>query len=198
VHCGRRGRGLARSMTDVSGIGDLLPDGAVIDDWAFEPCGYSMNASHEQHYYTIHITPELAFSYASFETNDPAYRKPEHVATVVRVFSPGSLTLTLTTRGAMQDALVLPRYSLPGLHCASHEHHALTRAVSVYCMSYAKDDVADVMAVAKPAACSDVRRCERSEAHEGSEASDDTTSSDETLPVGEAIEVGEVGEVGEG
>ena len=91
-------RALARLMTARSGIGSLLP-GVQVDDWAFEPCGYSMNGLKAGGlYYTIHITPESGFSYASFETNDPAYRDGRWVQAILDVFCPKQATLTLTTR----------------------------------------------------------------------------------------------------
>lgn len=46
-----------KAMTVASGINKLVP-GAVIDDKAFEPCGYSMNAILYGSYSTVHITPE--------------------------------------------------------------------------------------------------------------------------------------------
>ena len=188
VHQGRRGRSLAQSMTEVSGIGALLPVAAVVDDWAFEPCGYSMNASHEHYYYTIHITPEFAFSYASFETNDPAYRKPEHVAAIVKVFSPALLNVTLTTRTSCGlDAVgELPVYAIDGLPCTSREHHALTSAVSVCCINFGKDASLDqsksarraMLCKAKAQAASPVDEAStggEASIGEGSEASSDDT-----------------------
>ncbi|CAN0513159.1 unnamed protein product, partial [Ectocarpus sp. 12 AP-2014] len=49
-----------------SGIKSVLPN-AALQDHLFEPCGYSMNALEGQAYYTVHVTPEPDFSYASFE-----------------------------------------------------------------------------------------------------------------------------------
>lgn len=50
------------------GIQDLLPN-SYIDDYVFEPCGYSMNGTEGKAFSTIHVTPEDGFSYASFEVN---------------------------------------------------------------------------------------------------------------------------------
>ena len=41
----------------------------MIDDFLFDPCGYSMNGLAEGGFFTIHITPETHCSYVSFETN---------------------------------------------------------------------------------------------------------------------------------
>lgn len=56
----------AAATTASSGIAALLP-GAAIDDYVFEPCGYSMNGVDGTAFTTIHVTPEDGFSYASVE-----------------------------------------------------------------------------------------------------------------------------------
>lgn len=56
----------ARQTTSASGIGSML-SGADIDDFVFDPCGYSMNGCQGEGLSTIHITPEQGFSYASVE-----------------------------------------------------------------------------------------------------------------------------------
>ncbi|KAF3790577.1 S-adenosylmethionine decarboxylase proenzyme [Nymphaea thermarum] len=68
--------GPAKSMTDASGIRSILP-GFDINDFEFEPCGYSMNSikgkalsTIHKALSTIHVTPEDGFSYASFEFVD--------------------------------------------------------------------------------------------------------------------------------
>lgn len=97
------------------GISEILPKGATtIDSFAFEPCGYSANAL-VQHgagegYYTIHVTPEEGWSYASFECNVPlesgldADVPPredgmptllELIQRVTAIFQPGHLSVTL-------------------------------------------------------------------------------------------------------
>ncbi|KAG2279873.1 hypothetical protein Bca52824_051093 [Brassica carinata] len=53
-------------MTRLSGI-DMINANAFICDFAFDPCGYSMNGVDGDRYSTIHVTPEDGFSYASFE-----------------------------------------------------------------------------------------------------------------------------------
>lgn len=55
-------------VTRASGIDTLLP-GSQIQEFCFDPCGYSMNGLLYDSYWTIHITPESHCSYASFETN---------------------------------------------------------------------------------------------------------------------------------
>lgn len=43
--------------------------GWEIDDFVFDPCGYSMNAIQGERYCTIHLTPQDGYSYVSLETN---------------------------------------------------------------------------------------------------------------------------------
>ena len=121
-------------MTALSGIGALLPD-VKVDDWAFEPCGYSMNGLRGGFYYTVHITPESGFSYASFETNDPQYREPRWVERVTATFAPSVLTLTLTTR---KVGCELEAYELIGFERTTLETAQLDKEVSVCAMNFAR------------------------------------------------------------
>lgn len=70
---------------------DAIFPGFLIDDYLFEPCGYSLNAIRGNEYYTIHVTPEAVGSYVSFETN---VRLGNRISTalrnVVEVFQPRS------------------------------------------------------------------------------------------------------------
>lgn len=85
----------AKQLTLKSGIADILP-GAVIDDWLFEPCGYSMNALlPDGIYFTIHITPEEDFSYASFETNAPMRNYTDLIKKVLGIFKPKKFIVSL-------------------------------------------------------------------------------------------------------
>ncbi|KAG7667506.1 hypothetical protein Ndes2526B_g07541 [Nannochloris sp. 'desiccata'] len=100
----------SQETTITSGIANLAPAHAI-DDYVFEPCGYSMNGMSGIEYSTIHITPEDGFSYASFELcgYDPAVHCPaELVARCVSVFAPSSVSVALSA-----DTLV-PGPASPG------------------------------------------------------------------------------------
>lgn len=53
--------------------------GFEIDDFSFNPFGYSMNAIKDHFYCTIHITPQESCSYMSFETNLPTNQQTEGI-----------------------------------------------------------------------------------------------------------------------
>lgn len=87
----------AAEATQKSGIDTIFPN-MTIDDYLFEPCGYSMNGiSKSGNYMTIHITPEPEFSYVSFETNVPRVSYREVIQKVLNIFRPGKFVLTLFT-----------------------------------------------------------------------------------------------------
>lgn len=116
----------AKALSESLGITSIFPPSLTeIDAYAFEPCGYSANAlistgpaaQDGQGYWTIHVTPEEGWSYASFECNVPlpalaahdTAEKQEHaisssnsipnlhqlIQRVVDVFEPGHLSVTL-------------------------------------------------------------------------------------------------------
>lgn len=58
----------AHCIRDFFGIEELLP-GFLIDDFVFDPYGYSLNAISGKQYLTIHVTPQAQSSYVSFESN---------------------------------------------------------------------------------------------------------------------------------
>ncbi|KIJ67674.1 hypothetical protein HYDPIDRAFT_25152 [Hydnomerulius pinastri MD-312] len=107
-----------RTLSSALGITHIFPPHlTTLDAYAFSPCGYSSNAllkwgdaAAEAHtgegYYTIHVTPEEGWSYASFECNVPLSTSPTSSAKdipdlrtlirrVVDIFQPGRLSLTL-------------------------------------------------------------------------------------------------------
>jgi S-adenosylmethionine decarboxylase len=57
-----------KEIRDRTGISGFFPD-AIIDDYLFEPFGYSLNGLLAEGYFTIHITPQPNCSFVSFETN---------------------------------------------------------------------------------------------------------------------------------
>lgn len=108
----------AQSLSSETGISDLFPPHlTTLDAYSFSPCGYSSNSllkwskllpvdQDGEGYYTIHVTPESGWSYASFECNVPLPTSPTHEANsipdlqtlvrrVVRIFQPAKLSLTL-------------------------------------------------------------------------------------------------------
>lgn len=109
---------IGRTLSSTIGISDLFPPHlTTLDAYAFDPCGYSSNALLKwsdgiedgcggEGYYTIHVTPEEGWSYASFECNVPLSTSPSSSAKdipdlhtlirrVVDIFQPGRLSLTL-------------------------------------------------------------------------------------------------------
>ena len=80
-------------MTQRSGLKALIP--GKVDDHAFAPCGYSLNALSFESYTTVHVTPEASCSYASFETNTALKSYGSLVKNVLAVFRPKRVVLTL-------------------------------------------------------------------------------------------------------
>lgn len=93
----------ARRVTIDTGIRGLAPN-ATMDDYVFEPCGYSMNGIESDGVMTIHVTPEDDFSYASVEFccydldmmgNDPQ----AIVRKILEVFGPNQASVSLSVDG---------------------------------------------------------------------------------------------------
>jgi S-adenosylmethionine decarboxylase len=116
----------ASMLADTLGISGIFPPHlTTLDAYSFHPCGYSANAlikwgtdfqenainrtpgspdNSREGYYTIHVTPEEGWSYASFECNVPSHSSRSTrtvpdlkslVQRVVAIFQPSRLTLTL-------------------------------------------------------------------------------------------------------
>lgn len=112
-----------KEMTVKADIASLCP-GALIDEAAFTPCGYSMNALLHDAYTTIHITPEPQCSYVSFETNTSLENYDSLVRNVLGVFRPRRFVLTMFGVEAAMDCIKsLPTnnrcYELPMKGCYS-------------------------------------------------------------------------------
>lgn len=101
---------------------DRLLDDFAIDEFAFEPAGYSLNGLSGDRYMTIHVTPETEGSYASFETNwdfsaDPA----SLISRVIEPFGPESFDVLAFVPGGAPLSLELDGY-------VSRKHVAATLA----------------------------------------------------------------------
>ena len=84
----------AEEMCEAVGIRGLFPN-FTFDLRAFEPCGFSMNAIHNEFYLNCHVTPQLNCSYLSLETNWPLGEYTDIVKKLTDIFNPGNLLLTL-------------------------------------------------------------------------------------------------------
>jgi S-adenosylmethionine decarboxylase len=88
-------RGDAGHVRERLGLADLV-SGFLLDDYLFEPSGYSINAIRGDEYWTLHVTPESNGSYVSFETN---LRNGEELAPVtgmlLELFQPRSFDVFL-------------------------------------------------------------------------------------------------------
>ncbi|KAI3908537.1 hypothetical protein MKX01_009339 [Papaver californicum] len=102
---GTPGEVAGKEMTKLTGINKINPN-ALICDFAFDPCGYSMNGLDSSCYSTIHVTPEDGFSYASFECvgfiDDYNKSIQEILKRVVQIFRPGVMSVSTTSSSPSQ------------------------------------------------------------------------------------------------
>ncbi|CCH59113.1 hypothetical protein TBLA_0B02710 [Henningerozyma blattae CBS 6284] len=100
------GHEMGNEMTRCSKIDKIytLDNNSTIisDSFAFTPCGYSSNnIIDESNYFTLHVTPEKGWSYASFESNIPESRLTNNetnrnvMQRVLDIFRPQEFCLTL-------------------------------------------------------------------------------------------------------
>lgn len=140
---GSGGSAAAEEATTRSGIRDLFPS-AVIDDYMFEPCGYSMNGMVDDAYFTIHITPESHCSYASFESNHPTAASPEFLRRLLAIFCPRRFTVTLFAQDATvmgkTHPLDVPVYDAPATKASCDAavlyFHRACRSANVFDVHY--------------------------------------------------------------
>lgn len=93
---GKSGDSAGKEMTEITGIGNINPR-ALICDYAFDPCGYSMNGLVADRYSTIHVTPEDGYSYASFETVGDKNDVARVLKKVAQVFRPAKMSVSTTS-----------------------------------------------------------------------------------------------------
>ncbi|GLJ11319.1 hypothetical protein SUGI_0151990 [Cryptomeria japonica] len=97
----------SNEMTEASGIDTLLGN-CEICDFAFNPCGYSMNTTERggAGYSTIHVTPEEGYSYASFELMDydlTTLNMQHLLNRVAAIFNPSTFSISLYTNRRIQS-----------------------------------------------------------------------------------------------
>ena len=98
----------AKHTTAASGIGSMLHK-AEIDDFVFEPCGYSMNGCDGDGFSTIHVTPEEGFSYASLELTGYPAKGVEPTAIVTKVcLALMARNLDLLEKCSLAENLLMP------------------------------------------------------------------------------------------
>lgn len=99
INTGVTATATATATTSVSSEFEFLHDA-----FAFTPCGFSSNSICSNigggYYYTLHITPESGWSYASFETNYPFQQNGSVdvltvLTKVLKIFRPRKFSLTL-------------------------------------------------------------------------------------------------------
>ncbi|PXF33177.1 adenosylmethionine decarboxylase [Pokkaliibacter plantistimulans] len=98
-------------------LSELLP-GFTIDDFVFEPYGYSLNAIKDGYYATFHITPQERSSYVSFETNlDVEHEHAELFDRILAIFQPKSydvISFDITPALTVPDKVVcISHYEQP-------------------------------------------------------------------------------------
>lgn len=104
------GHALGTVVSESCGLSNVYPiskyPAARIDAYQFSPCGFSANGvvpapegKTGTHYFTVHVTPEPNFSYASFETNVPHSQSGRETVDILKhvvdIFKPGRFTVTL-------------------------------------------------------------------------------------------------------
>jgi len=76
----------SRKIRDILQLEKIIPH-FMLDDFVFEPFGYSLNAILGDQYFTIHLTPQENNSYVSFESN---INLIDFIPIIIHFFSPAS------------------------------------------------------------------------------------------------------------
>ena len=90
----------AKLLSKSLGIPDLLPRGCSIDEYIFEPCGYSMNSlSDEGTKACMHVTPEDGYSFVSHEVSwTESLDLSALIRRTIEVFDPETMSLLITSK----------------------------------------------------------------------------------------------------
>ena len=118
---------------------DKLYPGSLVDDYIFDPCGYSSNGLFGPYYYTFHVTPEPSCSYASFETTIPISASKNYsnysqiIQKVIDIFQPSRFS-TVVVRRNHQNVSVKPEPSILGFKHRERILHSLGRWEVSFCL----------------------------------------------------------------
>lgn len=134
----------AEHTTTETGIRFLRPE-SIIDDYVFEPCGYSMNGLEGCGFWTIHVTPEDGHSYASCELScfeEGAFDPARMVSQILKVFQPGKVSVSLSSDVAFGSYLWNGLTSVPnnfGCQSATCQELSCGGRVCYYTLAYVGD-----------------------------------------------------------
>ena len=98
-------KGNSERLRFESGIAKMVVSHDKVDDYVFDPCGYSLNAVKGDALVTIHVTPEENFSYASMEfsgirsTTSSELDRKKMVQYVSELFNPSCMYVATTFDG---------------------------------------------------------------------------------------------------
>ena len=98
-----------------------------IDDFVFQPVGYSVNGLSEHGYFTLHVTPQKERSYASFETNialnsSKSVIKENIIEVLLSIFNPRSFDIVLCHPKEQGERLTIPSKPKTKLHKLGQNH----------------------------------------------------------------------------
>jgi S-adenosylmethionine decarboxylase len=92
---------------------DRIFEGFQVDDYLFEPFGYSLNALRGEDYYTIHVTPQDRGTYVSFETNVNLRQNIEPtVKRVLEVFKPRRFDVVVFSPENLSESPVIRSFNI--------------------------------------------------------------------------------------
>ena len=137
-----------------TGLAKLF-SGYKVDDHAFSPIGYSLNALNGARYYTVHVTPQNESPYVSFETNVNSRRDIEStIKSVLEVFQPRSFDVVYFDAVAERETVNVNGYVLRGavrekLSCGfnvHYSHHSEVNAVEAPAWALQLEQSAEVEA----------------------------------------------------
>ncbi|MEQ1664226.1 MAG: adenosylmethionine decarboxylase [Bdellovibrionales bacterium] len=100
----------AKEIREATQMDKIFPEFQV-DDYAFSPIGYSLNAIRDSQYFTIHVTPQDASPYVSFETNLPSRSEVKKTLNaVLEVFRPRSFDVVFFDTRNTPEKIEVPGY----------------------------------------------------------------------------------------